>query len=951
MKNSKSPKSAPPKKSADQSASTDFLVVGSGAAAGGINALKEFFANVPADSGIAYVVILHLSPDYDRQLAAILQTVAAIPVTQVSEQVRLEPNHVYVVPPNKSLKMVDGFIIVPEIVTGEERRAPVDIFLRTLAESKKESAAAIILSDTGANGSSAAEELETSREELQSVNEELTTVNRELKVKVEEISQSNNDFQNLINSTDIGTIFLDRNLRVNLFSPAVREIFNLISGDEGRELSDITNRLENDDLTADARSVLETLQTVEREVQTVEKRVYLMKIVPYRTGTERINGLVVTFVNITVRKQAEEALIESAARLERQSRIFETTLSSISDFAYTFDKDGRFIYSNQSLLDLLGITLEEIIGKNFFDLDYPHELAARLQNQIQRVFDHRETVKDETPFINLRGEKGFYEYIFSPVKAADGSVELVAGSTRDVTERKSRETILMLLAEISQDLARLTDIGAIMRSVGAKIGDFLGLSNCTFMEISEPADEAVANHEWHRADAPDLSGVYRISEFVTGEFQRASRAGETFVVNDTQTDPRTDAEGYAAIKVGAFVSVPLIRHGEWLFLLVVFDSKPRDWKPEEIELIRELKTRIWMRLERSNIEQSKRESEERFRALIDKGVDVITICDRDGTIKYASPSIEAMTGYTVKDFVNHNPFGNTIHPDDEAHCQAALQEINENPGKSVFLQHRYLHKSGEWRWLEGTFTGFFHVPAINGLVANFRDTTAKINAEKAERERETLKRLVNAQESERRRLARDLHDHLGQQLTVLRLKLEAMRKSCKDEEMCGKIDESQLIAKQIDSDVSFIAWELRPAALDDFGLAVALENYVQEWSHHSGVTAEFHTNGLNKARLPPETETNLYRIVQEALNNVYKHANAGRVTVMLRKVKDEVVLIVEDDGDGFDVEDKIENGGGLGLPGMRERAALVGGTCEIESGKTIGTAVFIRVPVAGSGSS
>ena len=185
-------------------------------------------------------------------------------------------------------------------------------------------------------------------------------------------------------------------------------------------------------------------------------------------------------------------------------------------------------------------------------------------------------------------------------------------------------------------------------------------------------------------------------------------------------------------------------------------------------------------------------------------------------------------------------------------------------------------------------------------------------------------------------------------MTALRLKLETMKKLCgENEELCDKVDESQLIARQIDSDVSFIAWELRPAALDDLGLAAALENYVKEWSHHSDVTAEFHTSRLKTVRLPPEAETNLYRIVQESLNNVYKHANAGRVAVMLRKVNDEVVLIIEDDGDGFDVGKTAGNGGGFGLPGMLERAALVGGTYEIESGKGKGTTVFIRVPVGG----
>ena len=165
---------------------------------------------------------------------------------------------------------------------------------------------------------SAAEELETSKEELQSINEELITVNQELKIKIEEVSQSNNDLQNLINSTNIGTVFLDRYLRVKLFTPAAKEIFNLIPADIGRPLTDITSRLEYDGLLNDAEEVLKKLQSLEREVKVKEGRTFLMQVSPYRTAEDRINGVVVAFVNITERKRAEEALRTSENRLAKE---------------------------------------------------------------------------------------------------------------------------------------------------------------------------------------------------------------------------------------------------------------------------------------------------------------------------------------------------------------------------------------------------------------------------------------------------------------------------------------------------------------------------------------------------------------------------------------------------------------------------------------------------------
>src|SRR3954468_7988053 len=131
----------------------DFLVVGLGASAGGIRAFKEFFANVPPRSGMAYVVILHLSPEHESHLAEVLQFATEMPVTQVQDAVRIEPDHVYVIPPNKSLAINDGHLRLSEITRIEERRAPVDIFFRTLAESKGSHAVCVVLSGTGPNGS------------------------------------------------------------------------------------------------------------------------------------------------------------------------------------------------------------------------------------------------------------------------------------------------------------------------------------------------------------------------------------------------------------------------------------------------------------------------------------------------------------------------------------------------------------------------------------------------------------------------------------------------------------------------------------------------------------------------------------------------------------------------------------------------------------------------------
>ena len=216
---------------------------------------------------------------------------------------------------------------------------------------------------------------------------------------------------------------------------------------------------------------------------------------------------------------------------------------------------------------------------------------------------------------------------------------------------------------------------------------------------------------------------------------------------------------------------------------------------------------------------------------------------------------------------------------------------------------------------------------------------------------EVLQQLVNAQEEERRRIARDLHDQLGQQLTVLRLNLELLKRMCRDAEMFEKIGEVQKVARQLDADVDFLAWEMRPSALDDLGIAAALDNYVRQWSKHFGTPAEFNADRFGKITLAHETETNLYRITQEALNNVSKHAKARGVNVLLEPRGNSLMLIIEDDGVGFEPNKHTlkEKGVSMGLIGMQERAALVGGTLEIESAEGKGTTIYAKVPILAFG--
>ena len=188
-------------------------------------------------------------------------------------------------------------------------------------------------------------------------------------------------------------------------------------------------------------------------------------------------------------------------------------------------------------------------------------------------------------------------------------------------------------------------------------------------------------------------------------------------------------------------------------------------------------------------------------------------------------------------------------------------------------------------------------------------------------------------------------------MTALRLTINALKTAAASaEEVHEQLDTLDRITAKMDRDLDTIAWDLRPPALDDVGLDGALDSLVREWSAVQGVPAEFHVSQPEAIRLTSDIESHLYRIVQEALTNVAKHAAATRVSVILERRGDDVVAVIEDDGRGFDIDSMLpdhRHGSErrMGLISMQERAALVGGSVQLESARGAGTTLFVRMPV------
>jgi signal transduction histidine kinase len=210
--------------------------------------------------------------------------------------------------------------------------------------------------------------------------------------------------------------------------------------------------------------------------------------------------------------------------------------------------------------------------------------------------------------------------------------------------------------------------------------------------------------------------------------------------------------------------------------------------------------------------------------------------------------------------------------------------------------------------------------------------------------RDAVRRVVEAQEVERARLARELHDETGQALTSILLGLKALEERVQTDDGGAAIAELRELVVATLQDVRRLAVELRPAVLDDFGLVPALERLRDTMSEQGGIAVEVKSDLDDQQRLPAETETALYRIVQEALTNVLKHAEATRVTVRLKRGDRFVEVVVQDDGAGFDPQNVRD--GGLGLVGMRERVALLGGRMAVDSSQGVGTMLKAEIPIA-----
>jgi two-component system CheB/CheR fusion protein len=280
------------------------------------------------------------------------------------------------------------------------------------------------------------EELETSKEELQSLNEELTTVNAQLQAKMEELEASTNDLSSLLSSIDVGVIFLDTQLRIRRYTPAVKDLFELIPSDVGRPLSDLARKFADSALVEEAAAVLDKLIPLEREMKSDSGRWYLRRILPYRTKDNRIDGVVVTFIEITPLKTAVAALGQS-------HDLYRLIFEGVREYAiFMLDLENKITTWNPGAERILGFSAAEVIGQAGSIIFTPEDLKAGAVEQELAATKKHGRAADERWHLRKDGSRFWGSGIMSALYDADGQLRGYAKILRDNTDRKQAEETL-----------------------------------------------------------------------------------------------------------------------------------------------------------------------------------------------------------------------------------------------------------------------------------------------------------------------------------------------------------------------------------------------------------------------------------------------------------------------------------------------------------------------------
>ncbi len=352
--------------------------------------------------------------------------------------------------------------------------------------------------------------------------------------------------------------------------------------------------------------------------------------------------------------------------------------------------------------------------------------------------------------------------------------------------------------------------------------------------------------------------------------------------------------------------------------------------------------------DRKRTEEALKESEEKYRSLVENANEAIVVA-QDGFLRFVNPMAVKITGYSFKKLTSM-PFTQFIHPDDRDRVfNNYLRRLRGEklPDKYSF---RLVDKKGNVKWVEISavlFSWEGRPATLNFLtdITERKEAEDKLKLSYAQISRLSM-RLAELQEAEKQKLAQELHDRVGQDLTALGINLNIMRSQLlekADESFLSRLDDSIVLLQQTAEHMRDVMSELRPSVLDDYGLLSVIKWYGERFSKRTGIDLNIEAENMSE-KLSRTKELTLFRITQEALTNIAKHAHAKKITIQMKEKNGFLVFIISDDGKGFDLKMKKEKKG-WGLFTMQERARSIGGTFSIESEINRGTKVIIEVPI------
>ena len=592
--------------------------------------------------------------------------------------------------------------------------------------------------------------------------------------------------------------------------------------------------------------------------------------------------------------------------MERYRRLVESAPDGI-----LIVEDERIAFVNPAAVGLFGANgPDQLLGRSLLDLFH-----AENHGSVREHFLHWRAGRTALPLDAkiVPPDGRVREISVTGAQVADEGDRAIQLIVRDITEQKAAERAL----RESEERLALAVAGAQEGVWDWNLETNAVVYSTRWKQMLGYSDEEIEPHvsAWERLAHPD-------------DRSRADRANDSV------------ARGERATYEAEF----RLRHKDGHYVHVLSRGFPVRREPGG-PVVRIVGTHLDL-TERKRAEAALLENEERLKLAFAGAQEGVWDWNLDtGAVVYSSRWKE-MLGYGEDEIEpNIGAWERLLHPDDVE----AAQRVNESVkrGASTYEgEFRLRHKDGHYVHVLSRGYPVRRDPAgpVVRIVGTHFDLTERKRAEAERARTEFLTRLVFAQEDERRRIAREMHDQLGEQLTALAVRIRMLKDACGDrDDWRAHVESIEAIAQRLDRDVETLVWELRPTALDDLGLRAALANYVQDWSNRVGISATLHSSGLLDDRLPSDAETALYRIAQEALTNVAKHAAARNVDIILERRADTVLLIIEDDGVGFDPAAAGGAGQGFGLLGMQERAGLVGASIEIEASAGKGTTVLVRM--------